>query len=126
MRIRNVSAPVKGRATNNAGEIQAAVCAIWDAANYGIDALCINTDSGFLIDAVERYMDRWEQNGFYKANGEPLANRRDFINLSRAMNRNSHMQIFFQHVSAHAGNPYNEEADYLAKEGARQYGQYYY
>lgn len=122
---RNVSAPVKGRATNNAGEIQSAIRAIWDCANHGFDAVCINTDSTFLIDAVYKWMDRWEQNGFFKANGDPLANRRDFIYLSRALNRNDHMDIYFQHVHAHDGNPYNEEADRLAKEGARQYIPYY-
>lgn len=123
---RNVSAPVKGRATNNAGEIQAAVRAIWDCANYGFDAICINSDSEFLIESVYERLDRWEQNGFYKANGDPLANRRDFMNLSRALNRNSDMDVYFQHVYAHAGDPFNEEADHLAREGARQYGQYYY
>lgn len=121
-----MSAPVKGRATNNAGEIQAAVRAIWDCRNMGFDAICINTDSGFLIDSVTEYLWRWEQNGFCKANGEPLANRRDFINLSKALNRNSHMHVVFEHVYAHDGDPYNEEADYLAKEGARQYGRYYW
>lgn len=123
---RNVSAPVRGRATNNAGEIQAAIRAIWDCANYGFNAVCINTDSEFLIDSVYERLDRWEQNGFHKANGEPLANRRDFINLSKALNRNWEMHVVFEHVYAHDGNPYNEEADRLAKEGARQYGQYYY
>lgn len=121
-----MSAPVRGRATNNAGEIQAAVCAIWQCSNADFDSVCINTDSEFLIYAVEDRLWQWEQNGFRKSNGEPLANRRDFINLSRALNRNDHMNIFFQHVPAHAGDSGNEEADYLAKEGARQYGRYYY
>lgn len=122
---RNVSAPVRGRATNNAGEIQAAIRAIWDCSKAGLDAICINSDSEFLIDSVTKRLWRWEQNGFCKANGEPLANQRDFINLSKALNRNSHMDIVFQHVYAHAGDPYNEEADQLAREGAHQYGQYY-
>lgn len=116
---------MRGRATNNAGEIQAVVRAIWNCSKAGLNAICINTDSGFLIDSVSEHLWRWEQNGFRKANGEPLANQRDFMNLSKALNRNAHMKVVFKHVYAHAGNPFNEAADYLAKEGARQYGRYY-
>lgn len=47
------------------------------------------------------------------------------MNLSKALNQNAHMNVVFKHVSAHAGNPYNDEADLLAKEGARQYGLYH-
>lgn len=119
--IRNVSAPVKGRATNNAGEIQAATRAIRDCGRYGIEKLRINTDSDFLRASVCDRLPRWECNGFCKVNGEPLANRRDFIELSKALDYNDHMDIEFYHVSAHSGDPYNDEADYLAKQGARQY-----
>lgn len=31
------------------------------------------------------------------------------------------MKIKFKHVSAHSGDAYNDEADKLAKEGARKY-----
>lgn len=52
-------------------------------------------------------------------NGDPLANQRDFMELSDALA--SDMDIEFRHVYAHQGNEYNEEADYLAKEGAKKY-----
>lgn len=120
-KIRNVSAPVKGRATNNAGEIQGATRAIRDCSDVGIDCLRIKTDSEFLRVSIEERLWRWEQNGFCKANGQPLANQRDFIEISDALNNNSHMVVEFWHVSAHAGDEYNNEADYLAKQGAMQY-----
>lgn len=110
---------MKGRATNNAGEIQAATRAINDCANYGIDGIKIFTDSQFLLNSVREWMEHWEENGFCKTNGQPLANQRDFINLSRAMNKN--MDIVFKYVPAHSGNEFNEEADRLAKLGARRY-----
>lgn len=116
-----MSAPVKGRATNNAGEIQAATRAIRDCGRHGIRKLRINSDSDFLCVSVYDRLPRWECNGFCKVNGEPLANQRDFIQLSRALNNNDHMDIEFEHVYAHSGNEYNEEADHLAKQGARQY-----
>lgn len=119
--FRNVSSPVKGRATNNAGEIQGATRAIWDCSDEGIDNLVINTDSDFLRVSVEERLWRWRQNGFRKVNGEPLANQRDFIELNKALKKNSQMYVEFQHCSAHSGNEYNDAADQLAKRGARQY-----
>lgn len=110
---------MKGRATNNAGEIQAATRAIEDCDDYGLDGIKIFTDSLFLYNSVCEWMDYWEENGFCKTNGQPLANQRDFINLSRAMNTN--MYVEFEHVHAHSGDEFNEEADRLAKLGARRY-----
>lgn len=107
-----------GRATNNVGEIQAAVRAIWDCSAEGLAMIRINTDSDYLRVSVEQRLWQWRSNRFCKITGEPLANQYDFINLRNALIRNSHMQIAFQHVLAHSGNPYNEMADCLAKEGA--------
>lgn len=116
-----MAAPVEGRATNNAGEIQGATRAIRDCGDSGIPRLCINTDSDFLRVSVEKRMFFWRQNGFRKVNGEPLANQDDFIELSNAMDENSNMDIQFHHVPAHSGNKYNDEADRLAKIGASYY-----
>lgn len=52
----NVSAPVSGRATNNAGEIQAATRAMQQARENGIQKLEIVTDSKFLIDSATKWM----------------------------------------------------------------------
>lgn len=118
---RNVSAPVEGRATNNVGEIQGAIRAIEDCSDEGVHLLRIHTDSQFLCNAVDKWLTKWERNGFRKANGEPLANQSDFMKLSQILEENEHMIIQFIHVSAHCGDPYNDEADRLAKAGARQY-----
>lgn len=112
---------MNGRATNNAGEIQAATRAIIDCADEGFDGIKIYTDSMFLITSVKEWMRNWEQNGFCKTNGQPLANRDDFIDLSTAINNNDHMRILWTHVPAHSGYEFNEEADRLAKLGAQQY-----
>lgn len=52
----NVSEPVAGRATNNCGEIQAAIKAIKIALQNNIGQLQINTDSKFLINSVTKWM----------------------------------------------------------------------
>lgn len=117
--IRNYSGPVRGRATNNTGEIQAATWAINEAPDLGIDELRIYTDSKFLIDSATDWIYRWKRNDWYRMNGERLANRRDFIELYRAMNYN--MNIDFEYVPAHSGDPYNDLADQYAKYGASEY-----
>lgn len=119
--VRNASEPVDGRATNNVGEIQAAIHAIWTCSNEGVRRLRINTDSKFLCNAVWYWMERWEENDFCKTNGDPLANQDDFMELSHALNENDHMDIDFVHVHAHSGNKYNNAADRLARDGAHQY-----
>lgn len=122
----NHSGPVKGRATNNAAEIQAATWAINEAIDLEIDQLRLFTDSEFLVNAInENWMYNWKQNGWYRSNGMPLANKRDFIHLDRAM-RNSNMDIDFVHVDGHSGDPYNELADELAKNGAKIYKRIHY
>lgn len=122
----NVSEPVSGRATNNAGEIQGATRAINDAGSMGTTRLRVNTDSEFLMKSVNGYMPTWKQNDWHKADGNPVVNHNDFRNLDRAMRNNSQMDVTFRHVPAHSGNPGNEGADRLAKQGAQRYGDGYY
>lgn len=113
--------PVKGRASNNAAEIQAATWAINEAAYMNIDQLKIMTDSQFLISAVYEWMPQWKRNGWCRNNGMKLANEKDFRFLDRAFQRNFDMDIEFEHVWSHSGNCYNELADQLAKDGADIY-----
>lgn len=83
------------------------------------------TDSKFLIASATRWMYSWKRNGWYRKNGLPLANKKDFQLLDRAMSYNWNMDIDFQYVPAHSGDPLNELADQLAKEGAWEYDNYY-
>lgn len=91
----------------------------------GITELRIMTDSKFLINSATRWMYDWKRNGWFRKNGLPLANRKDFQYLDRAMKYNCNMTIDFEYVPAHSGNPWNDLADQLAKDGAWEYGNYY-
>lgn len=112
---------MRGRATNNAGEIQAATRAINDAGRMGISDLRVNTDSEFLRKSATEWMPTWKQNGWHKSNGDPVVNRNDFRNLDRAMHNNPNMNIEFRHVRGHSGNPHNDAADRMARDGAQRY-----
>lgn len=121
----NHSGPVKGRATNNAAEIQAATWAINEAIDLGIEQLRLFSDSKFLVNAGNFWLHYWKENGWCRSNGMPLANKRDFIYLDRAM-WYSNMDIDFQHIEGHSEDPYNDLADELAKNGAEIYRRNHY
>lgn len=118
--LRNRYGPVSGRATNNAGEIQAAIIAIELAGEHGIKRLCIRTDSEFLVNSVLRWMPIWRRNGWLRADGYPVANREDFRKLDNKIHR-YYIELKWEHVPGHAGIFGNECADRLAKRGAERY-----
>lgn len=113
----NVSDPVRGKPTNNAGEIQAAIRAIQDTQNVGIKKLNIHTDSQFLINSACKWMSSWKRKDWRLATGKKVVNEIDFKQLDGLI-ENGNMVIKWSYVPAHSGHPGNEEADRLAKIGA--------
>jgi ribonuclease HI len=113
----NFSERVQGRQTNNTAEIRAAERAIQKAKDHGYSEVTVKTDSKFLQNSVESWMPKWKSNGWKKANGGPVQNREDFEGLDRAMKG---VEVRFKYVPGHQGNYGNEQADRLAKDGARR------
>lgn len=70
-----------GRVTNNVGEIQAAIYAIKTAKRLGIQKLCLNTDSQFLINSITMWIKGWKAKNWRLKNGEPVKNVIDFKEL---------------------------------------------
>lgn len=87
--LRNASKPVTGRVTNNVGEIQAAIYAINTAKSFGIEKLCVSTDSQFLINSITIWIKGWKQKKWRKKNGEPVKNSVDFKELDKLLADNS-------------------------------------
>ncbi|CAG2067159.1 unnamed protein product, partial [Timema podura] len=81
----NTSEPVRGRATNNTAEIQAAILAIELAKSAGVKKLCINTDSQFLINSITKWIRKWRRNNWKLTDGGPVKNKEDFVTLDAAM-----------------------------------------
>lgn len=115
----NASEPVRGRATNNIGEIQAAIRAIQDAQKHGIKRLNIFTDSQFLINSVCKWMTSWKAKGWKLSTGKSVVNQVDFKKLDELI-ESGNVLIKWSYVAAHRGHAGNEEADRLAKEGAQK------
>jgi ribonuclease HI len=115
----NVSEPVTGRSTNNVGEIQAAIRAIEITQRLGVKRLNIFTDSQFLIKSACLWMKGWKKKGWTLSRGSPVANQIDFKRLDSLIEK-SNMQIKWSYIPAHKGLEGNEDADKLAKDGARK------
>jgi ribonuclease HI len=113
----NVSEPVVGKPTNNAGEIQAAIRAIQDANKCQFKRINIFTDSQFLINAVSGWIINWKKKGWLLASGKKVVNETDFKRLDEVI-ENGNTLIKWSYIPAHSGHPGNEEADQLAKIGA--------
>lgn len=84
-----MSEPVRGKATNNSGEIQAAIQAIKQAKQQGIKRLCINTDSHFVVNSITMWVPGWKKRGWKLANGEKVKNEIDFRELDALYNNDS-------------------------------------
>ena len=110
----NVSRPAKGRQTNNATEIEAAIEAAHRARKAGISKLRINTDSKFLINSAKEWIPKWEANSWKASDNKPVKNRAQFQNLKSAIES---PEIEWNHIPSHQGIIGNKEADRLAKEG---------
>ena len=81
----NVSRPVRGRQTNNAAKIEAAVEAAQRAQDAGIKKLRINTDSKYLVSSATEWIPTWEKNVWKTAENKPVKNRCLVLNLKKTL-----------------------------------------
>ncbi|CAI9171450.1 unnamed protein product [Rangifer tarandus platyrhynchus] len=113
----NVGIRLPGRQTNQRAEIRAACKAIEQAKAQDITKLVLYTDSMFTINGITSWVRGWKRNGWRTSTGEEVTNKEDFAELERLARG---MDIQWMHVPGHSGFRGNEEADRLAREGAKQ------
>ena len=118
----NVSAPVVGRPTNNCAEIEAAIAAVYAARAARVSKLCINTDSQFMIDCMTKWIKGWKRNGWKTSTKEDVKNKEELVKLDKLLSDSS-VNVQWNHVRGHRGIEGNEEADRLARVGAKEYKQ---
>jgi len=113
----NVSEPLLGRQTNNRAEIMAVVRALNQCRSSGTKSVTICTDSKFLIRGITQWIHKWKTNGWKLSTGGDVINKEDFVMLDEAQQG---LNVEWVHVRGHRGILGNEEADKLAKNGARK------
>ncbi|NP_001244787.1 ribonuclease H1 isoform X1 [Macaca nemestrina] len=113
----NVGIRLPGRQTNQRAEIHAACKAIEQAKAQNISKLVLYTDSMFTINGITNWVQSWKENGWKTSAGKEVINKEDFVALERLTQG---MDIQWMHVPGHSGFIGNEEADRLARKGAKQ------
>ena len=100
--------------TNNQMEMQAAL----EALKYLKDkneVIELYTDSNYLRQGITDWIHKWKLNNWRTAAKKPVANRDLWIEIS---DLNEKMNVEWNWVKGHAGDPGNERADQLANMGA--------
>ena len=97
--------------TNNAMELTAALEAI-KAVNKKVP-IKIYTDSKYVKDGIEKWMQNWEKNGWKNSRKQAIKNLELWQELALVIKDHS---ISWNWVKGHSGDKYNEIADSLANE----------
>ncbi|CAI4232664.1 unnamed protein product [Auanema sp. JU1783] len=113
----NSCGPVDGSATNNRGELQAVAKAIEKARDSNVKEMIIRTDSQLCINSCDTWINKWERNGWKTTTGD--VKNKDL--LVQIQNLRKNVNVHFEKVKAHCGEPGNEAADELARKGAESY-----
>ena len=98
--------------TNNRMELKAAIEAL--SALKRPCTVHLHTDSVYVKDGVTQWMSNWKENGWRTSAKKPVKNVDLWQQLDEALQRHD---IKWYWVKGHAGDPMNERADELARDG---------
>ena len=98
--------------TNNRMELKAAIAAL--EALGRTSNITIITDSNYVKKGITDWVHGWKHNGWRTSNKKPVKNVELWQRLDAAQQRHS---VTWKWVKGHAGNPENERADELARQG---------
>ncbi|MBT8079541.1 MAG: ribonuclease HI [Gammaproteobacteria bacterium] len=98
--------------TNNRMELTAAIRAL-DALNGSQDVI-LHTDSKYLLDGINSWIDGWKKRGWKTSARKPVKNQDLWKALDELVAQHDIEWIW---VKGHAGDPGNEMADMLANQG---------
>lgn len=105
--------------TNNIAELTALLKTFEVIKHFKLKEALILMDSNYVRDGIEGHLERWESNGWIKADGGPVANEELWRALSHARKELEAQgtQLRFGWVKGHSGNLGNELADRWATKG---------
>jgi len=99
--------------TNNRMELTAAINALLKTKKS--KKIKIYTDSKYLKDGIEKWINNWKNNNWKNANKKDVKNKDLWTKLDSLINKK---QISWEWVKAHSINEYNNKVDILARKAA--------
>ncbi|MBJ8342631.1 ribonuclease HI [Antrihabitans sp. YC3-6] len=103
--------------TNQIAELLAVLEAI--TSHPGEEPLLIESDSQYAIKCASEWLPGWKRKNWRTSAGAPVKNLDIIQSLDKAISTRSG-PVRFRWVRGHVGNYYNEQADALAGEAARE------
>ena len=110
--IKNISGSEKNT-TNNRMELLAPINALKEMNSES--QISIYTDSQYVKLGITQWINKWIINNWQTSKKEDVKNKDLWVEL---YNLNKSLNVKWNWVKAHAGNPMNEEVDVLAKKAA--------
>ena len=99
--------------TNNRMELTAAINALLKTKES--EKIKIYTDSKYLKDGIEKWINNWKKNDWKNANKKDVKNKDLWTKLDNLISKK---QISWEWVKAHSINEYNNKVDILARKAA--------
>ena len=96
--------------TNNKMELTAAIKALKTFEKKS--TITLITDSKYVKDGIQSWIQNWKKNGWKTAAKKPVKNKELWIELDELITKHN---ITWEWIKGHAGNKYNDKADYLAR-----------
>ncbi|NLV79024.1 MAG: ribonuclease HI [Rhodococcus sp.] len=103
--------------TNQIAELRALLEAL--RAHPGAEPMIIESDSQYAIKCASEWLPGWKRKGWKTASGAPVKNLDLVRDIDRALTERTG-PVRFRWVRGHVGNHFNEVADKLAGEAARE------
>ena len=113
--------------TNNRMEITAVLNGIKDFLKLAYDprtpdvdkadVLCINSDSKYLLDGIETWCENWAKHDWARKNGKTVLNQDLWKQIYHLKDK---VNLEFNFIKGHTGDPHNEECDRLAVEAIKR------
>ena len=109
----NYKKEIKGSSqltTNNIMELTAVIEALKLIKNPS--KIIITTDSTYVKNGITDWIHNWKLKGWKTANKKPVKNKELWLDLDSEITKHN---INWEWVKGHAGDTYNEKADFLAR-----------
>ena len=111
-KIKKISGSEKNT-TNNRMELLAPINALREINSNS--EITIYTDSQYVKLGITEWINKWLNNNWQTSNKEDVKNKDLWVELH---NLDKSLNVKWNWVKAHAGNPMNEEVDLMAKKAA--------